>query len=138
MLFCDIDNFKDVNDSCGHQFGDTVLREVGGLLKATLRDIDVAARYGGEEFAIILPGTDRHGGVLAAERIRQVIASHNFGGNSDLPQQVTVSIGVASFPEDSEGREDIIGKADAAMYLAKRFGRNQVRAFRDLKTMPAS
>lgn len=132
LLFADIDNFKAVNDSHGHQFGDQVLREIAHLLKGTVREIDTVARYGGEEFAIILPGTDRRAAVQIGERILRVVAGYRFGGDPDLPDAITVSVGAAAYPEDGLSREDLIWKADRAMYYAKRLGRNQVRAYNEL------
>ncbi len=133
LLFGDIDHFKVLNDSFGHQFGDRVLREMADILKNTVREVDIVARYGGEEFAVILPGTDAQGGQYIAERIRRAIAEHNFfGNNPNLRQEITISIGVAAYPEDGRSREDLVWKADRSMYYAKRLGRNQVRTYGEL------
>lgn len=126
VMMVDIDFFKKVNDTYGHQAGDDVLRVVARCILQTVREgIDIACRYGGEEFAVILPETDKDGAVTVAERLRvlieeQVVSS----GGDDI--QVTVSIGLSSFPEDSEEIRDLIEKADQALYKAKRSGRNQV------------
>ncbi|HYA32293.1 MAG TPA: GGDEF domain-containing protein, partial [Thermodesulfovibrionales bacterium] len=108
----------------GHQAGDEVLRGVAGVIKETIRNIDVPARYGGEEFAAILPGTNREGAEKMAERLRKAIGDKAFAlGGKDL--RVTVSIGVATAPYDTEGREALIEKADLALYHAKGNGRNR-------------
>ena len=99
------------------------------MIKATVREIDLVARYGGEEFAIILPGTDGAEGREVGERIRRVVGRYRRGGNLDLREAITISIGVASCPEDGLWREDLIWKADHAMYYAKQLGRNQVRTY---------
>lgn len=138
LLFVDIDNFKTLNDSFGHQFGDQVLREIAHLLKGAVREIDMVARYGGEEFAIILPGTDHHTSRQVADRIRRTIAAYGFRNDSDSRQSITVSIGVAAYPDDSLQREDLIWKADRAMYFAKRLGRNQVRIYSELTDAAAA
>lgn len=124
LLLIDIDFFKKVNDTRGHQAGDEVLRGVAGVIKETIRNIDVPARYGGEEFAAILPGTNREGAEKMAERLRKAIGDRAFAlGGTDL--RVTVSIGAATAPYDTDGREALIEKADQALYHAKGNGRNR-------------
>lgn len=131
LLIIDIDYFKKFNDNFGHRVGDEVLRRVACLLAESTRNIDFAARYGGEEFVLILPETAIEGAVLTAERIREVIARRKMNVNGkDL--SVTVSIGVASFPEDADYREMLIERADNALYSAKKSGRNKVVAFKDI------
>jgi diguanylate cyclase (GGDEF)-like protein len=123
----DIDDFKRVNDTYGHQQGDLVLVEVARCLRSLSRDIDEPARYGGEELAVILPQTDLVGAELLAERMRATIADlaiKRLDGQGVL--QVTASFGVASFPESADGRESLIAAADAALYRAKRGGKNRV------------
>jgi diguanylate cyclase (GGDEF)-like protein/excisionase family DNA binding protein len=128
VLFCDLDHFKDYNDSNGHSAGDAVLREVSHVIEESVRSVDVAARYGGEEFVVLLVETGKETALTVAERIRERIRAAGFiaGG---LP--LTVSIGVSAYPEDADRREDLLNKADRAMYLAKRQGRDRVAAFGD-------
>jgi diguanylate cyclase (GGDEF)-like protein len=128
LIMLDIDNFKSVNDAYGHQQGDLVLRRVADALRATSRDVDVAARYGGEEMALILPHTDLEGAYEAAERARMAIASMEIQlieGEGSL--SVTASIGAAASLNGA--KNDLIAAADAALYVAKREGKNRtVRA----------
>jgi diguanylate cyclase (GGDEF)-like protein/excisionase family DNA binding protein len=127
LLFCDLDQFKSFNDAHGHSAGDAALRGVGRVLEGAIRHIDLAARYGGEEFVVVLFDTDLAGAIDVAERIRSEVAAAEFLPGS--PVSVTVSIGVAVFPDDADRKENLIDKADWAMYLAKRRGRNQVLTF---------
>jgi diguanylate cyclase (GGDEF)-like protein len=120
----DIDHFKDFNDTHGHPAGDQVLREVAQQLKQTSRNIDHLTRYGGEEFAVILPRSSRDQAMIAAERFRQAIARHRFLGQDDL--RLTVSGGVATFPQDAADGLQLLEKSDQALYMAKREGRNRV------------
>jgi two-component system cell cycle response regulator len=129
VLLIDIDHFKRVNDNYGHLVGDDVLMDVGALLQSAVRSVDVVARYGGEEFVIALPETGLAGATAFAERIRELVEAHTFAhaGGSDL--RLTASIGVASFPSPGlETVEDLLAKADQALYRAKAEGRNRVRA----------
>jgi diguanylate cyclase (GGDEF)-like protein/excisionase family DNA binding protein len=126
VLFCDLDHFKSYNDTHGHSAGDAVLREVAHLIEQSLRNVDIAGRYGGEEFVVLLVETGREAALTVAERIRERIRSAGFSAEGSA---LTVSIGVAGYPEDAERRELLLEKADAAMYLAKRRGRDRVAAF---------
>ncbi|MBD3237423.1 MAG: diguanylate cyclase [Candidatus Eisenbacteria bacterium] len=125
VLFLDIDNFKELNDSFGHHVGDRILAELGSVLKYWARRSDLVARYGGEEFAILLPMTDKTRARCAAERLRQKIEQHTFYRRKKL----TVSIGIAGFPEDGESVDPLLGRVDEALYLAKQTGRNRSCAF---------
>lgn len=126
LVMLDIDHFKNVNDSCGHQFGDSVLKIISGILKRSVRDIDLAARYGGEEFVIILPETQKKNSRIVAERIRAKVEEQNFQPE-DPSRKITISIGISGFPDDDIAtRLDLIAKADAALYDAKKSGRNRV------------
>lgn len=126
LLMFDLDYFKAVNDTYGHQAGDMVLKEVGALLTDTLRATDFAARYGGEEFAVILPHTDEEHAWLLAERLRQRVQKLAFK-HGDKHFQVTTSIGVASLtPGGFKRNTDLVSEADRALYLAKASGRNVV------------
>jgi diguanylate cyclase (GGDEF)-like protein len=119
LVLVDIDHFKDVNDTHGHQVGDDVLREVGGILGGLIRHEDVAARFGGEEFVVLLPGIDADGAVATAERLRGAVST----GVRAVP--VTMSAGVACYPDHAASIEELIGQADAALYQAKRSGRDR-------------
>ena len=121
----DIDNFKEVNDTFGHRRGDDLLKHVARTIRSTIRKVDVLARYGGDEFGIILPETDAKGGYVQAERIRKAI------GRIRLPMppskiRCAVSIGVAGFPAAAtQTVENLIRRADEALYLAKNQGKNR-------------
>jgi diguanylate cyclase (GGDEF)-like protein len=130
LVLLDIDNFKSVNDTYGHPKGDDVLREVARVLKESSRNIDEPARYGGEEMAVALPQTDLEGAVRLAERMRTAIEGLAIPlANGDGPLKVTASIGVASLPKTAGDKHSLIAAADAALYEAKRTGKNKtVRA----------
>ncbi|MGH3001311.1 MAG: diguanylate cyclase [Gaiellaceae bacterium] len=127
LVLADLDEFKRVNDRYGHLFGDEVLQEFARVLKATVRESDVAARWGGEEFALVLTGTDAPGGARLAERARVHIESSTLAapGDDEAVVAVTASFGVAAFP-DSYELDELIAAADSALYAAKRDGRNRV------------
>ena len=124
MLLTDIDHFKKVNDTYGHPTGDAVLKRVAAILKASARKIDIVARYGGEEFALVLEGTDRVGARQLAERIREEVAAQTFESSKGL-FKVTLSLGVAVYPDDGKAKQDVISCADKALYAAKHGGRNR-------------
>jgi diguanylate cyclase (GGDEF)-like protein len=123
LLFGDLDHFKQINDQRGHAVGDQVLANVGAVLRNVLRSQDFAARNGGEEFAVLLPDTDIGSALAIAERIRAAIADISLPG-SDVA--VTISIGVSGFPDHASALDRLERLADAALYLAKRLGRNRV------------
>jgi diguanylate cyclase (GGDEF)-like protein len=126
LLFLDIDQFKAFNDRFGHSVGDLALRTVSSVIDHTVRKVDMAARYGGEEFVIALVDTDAAGALEVAERIRSAVSAARIH-----PYEATLSVstGVATFPDDAEIKEELIDKADYAMYMAKRGGRNRVMSF---------
>lgn len=126
LLFCDLDDFKGYNDRLGHSAGDRALRAVANVLLRSIRQVDLAARYGGEELTVILIDTTPDDAREVAERIRLGVAALDFGG---ADRTLTVSIGLAAFPADAKVVEELIDKADWAMYLAKRQGRNRVQEF---------
>ncbi len=129
VLMLDIDHFKVINDTYGHNFGDRVLSRVSSLVRNTLRQSDIPVRYGGEEFLLLLPDSTNEGAERAAERIRQKIAKEPFVSQGQTVR-VTVSIGVAIFPDDDEQIERVIKFADIALYQAKARGRNCVVKFK--------
>ena len=129
FLMIDIDAFKACNDTYGHLVGDIILRDVARLTKESVREIDLVARYGGEEFSLVLPETDKKSAHLAAERIRKKIDEHIFK-TYDEKLKITVSIGLAVYPEDSLDASELIEKADKALYLAKGSGKNIVCEYR--------
>ena len=127
LLLLDIDHFKKVNDTYGHLVGDDILREVAALLQHAARAVDVVARYGGEEFVVVLPETGSEGAVAFADRVRERVAQHAFGGERHPDLRITVSIGVAPFPGPRiESAEELFARADEALYRAKTDGRNRV------------
>lgn len=121
VIMADVDHFKMYNDAFGHPAGDEVLKRVATLMRESTRTIDCVGRYGGEEFAVVLPETDVAGGLEVAERIRKRVEAERFPERT-----ITLSIGVAEFPHHAETPESIIAVADAALYEAKREGRNRV------------
>jgi two-component system cell cycle response regulator len=129
LLMIDLDHFKDVNDTYGHLFGDDVLRETALLLAQAIRSVDVVARYGGEEFVIVLPETPLSGAVAFAERVRVMIGQHSYAAPGGKAVTVTASIGVAVFPSEGVASvEELLARADSALYRAKADGRDLVRA----------
>ncbi|MCF7811552.1 GGDEF domain-containing protein [bacterium] len=130
LLLADVDHFKNVNDTYGHQQGDTVLIELAEVFLITVRNnVDIACRYGGEEFIAILPSTNIEGSRIAAERFRQNCETHPFSGQEE-PLKVTVSCGVATINKESAiTPKEFIRRADEMLYQAKEGGRNQVRVW---------
>lgn len=128
LLMCDIDHFKPVNDNYGHQQGDMILKEVSKILRKNVRNTDIAARYGGEEFAIILPETTQADAKVVADRIRRDVFHCDFPSiiTGQPPLKCTISIGVAGFPLNADSKDQLIQKADSALYKAKNGGRNKV------------
>ncbi len=132
VLFFDVDNFKDINDTYGHLIGDDALIRIAELIRQEARTSDVVARYGGEEFVVLMPHTDYISALVLGERIRLKIAQDEFeidGANFRL----TVSGGIASFPMHAETSEDLLNMADSALYQAKGAGKNNISLFKEDK-----
>ena len=125
VVLLDIDFFKPLNDTYGHQAGDFVLKNVSAILSQALREYDVVARYGGEEFAIVLPTTPKQKAASIAERLRLSIAERDFRFKDEVIK-CSISLGVASFPDDGTDAESLVAASDKALYKAKERGRNQV------------
>ncbi|MDP8255337.1 MAG: diguanylate cyclase [Candidatus Alcyoniella australis] len=121
VVMADIDYFKNVNDTYGHPAGDKVLRSVAKVLSDQIREVDIVARYGGEEFVLLLPETPKEGALVSAERLRESVSQVEFDGMSS----VTISLGVSTFPDDAGEIDELIKRADTALYQAKRDGRNR-------------
>jgi len=129
LLMLDIDHFKRVNDAHGHQVGDAILKSLSDLLCRQVRSIDSVCRYGGEEITVILPGTDVAAAADMAERLRTAAEALPFDVIEGAPLHITLSIGIASWPELADSEQTLVAAADAAMYVAKESGRNRVVRF---------
>jgi two-component system, cell cycle response regulator len=136
VLVMDVDHFKKVNDTYGHLTGSKTLEEIGQCIIDIMRSGDAASRFGGEEFSAFLLDADLAQGIVAAERIRSEIERYEFSvirqGKPSEKHHVTISIGVAMFPNDSSDPIELVEMADSALYRAKREGRNRVRAYREI------
>ena len=127
LLFLDLDHFKHYNDTHGHQEGDRLLRKLGEILLKSVRRSDVVARYGGEEFVVMMPATPKKNAAVMGEKLRRYVENFPFPGRESQPlKKVTVSVGIATFPEDGAQRPELVEQADVAMYRAKKLGRNSV------------
>ena len=136
MILTDIDKFKSVNDTYGHPIGDAVLKCISAVLADQIRKVDLAARYGGEEFAIVLEETDGQGARLFCERVRQEIASHVMSSDKGS-FRVTLSLGIATYPDSGQEKQILIERADQALYAAKEGGRNRTVHYSDLQKASA-
>ena len=129
LMILDVDFFKNYNDTMGHPQGDVLLKELAMLLLRSVREVDLVARYGGEEFVIVLPKSRKVDAVVLAERVRALVGQHSFPHRDVQPTgRVTISVGVASYPEDGADAGEVIVAADKGLYKAKRSGRDQVVA----------
>jgi diguanylate cyclase (GGDEF)-like protein len=127
LVMLDLDHFKEINDTHGHQTGDDVLRHVAGVVAAQVRPVDCLARYGGDEFALIMVETDRQGAFATATQLHALLAATPcLLPAQQLAFRVEISAGVASWPEQADSLPGLIAAADAALYAAKRQGRNRV------------
>ena len=122
IVMADLDRFKNINDTYGHDAGDKVLQAIGKFFQNNIREVDILARYGGEEFVLMIPEADQEAAYALSERLREKFSRIEF---DNLPQ-ITISLGIATYPFDGTELEDLIKKADAAMYAAKQAGRNKV------------
>jgi two-component system cell cycle response regulator len=126
VMLIDMDFFKAVNDTHGHDIGDAVLKEFALRLRRNIRGVDLACRFGGEEFVVLMPDTDYRQAHAVAERVRLAVAERGFETGSGGPLGVTVSVGVALNEHNADSPEAILKRADIALYRAKREGRNRV------------
>ena len=130
LVLIDIDNFKNFNDTLGHPAGDRVLINIAKILRRICRSADIVARYGGEEFVVVLLDTNKESAWGLAERLRQAIEKAIFPGQEVQPDKnLTISLGLASFPEDAKTKGDLISKADSALYQAKAAGKNRTHIY---------
>ena len=133
ILFFDVDHFKHYNDRNGHPAGDEVLRQIGRILKTSCRDTDFPARYGGEEFVILCPEVPWQNALVVAQRVAKRIEEYAFAFGEFQPLwRVSISIGVASYPENGSTAEAVLGAADKAVYHSKEMGRNRISAFSEI------
>ena len=123
LLIVDVDYFKEFNDNFGHQVGDELLQTIAHVLRSAMREIDLVARYGGDEFAVLLPGTSLSEAVMAAERLRAAVTSYRFA-LAEAQIQVTVSVGLAGLIPADQQPDELVMRADACLYAAKKAGRN--------------
>jgi diguanylate cyclase (GGDEF)-like protein len=126
LIICDIDYFKEINDTYGHDAGDKVLRIISTVIKELLRQTDMIGRYGGDEFLLILPETSLEGAKEIAERIQHAVEEYEINIGFKKPIKTTLSLGVAQFNVEKEDTNDLIKRADNALYVAKGKGRNRV------------
>ena len=137
LLMLDLDDFKRYNDTYGHLKGDEVLRQVARLQLGTTRRADVVGRFGGEEFVVLLPEINKQGAAVVAEKIRAAVEQHPFFGRETQPGgMLTLTLGLASYPTDSEDGLELVDLADRVLYLGKQQGGNCVRASPGGNTRP--
>ncbi len=127
LVFFDLDGFKNVNDTHGHQVGSAVLREVGGVLRESIRQVDFPFRYGGDEFAALLPETDAGAAQHVGHRLHERLKAHTFTGGQGLALTLTASVGVATYPDDARDALTLLEMADRRMYVVKSSGKDGVR-----------
>lgn len=126
VLFLDIDNFKQVNDTYGHLVGSDLLRQLARIIRDVLREVDIVARFGGDEFVAVLIGTDKDCGCQIAERLRERISRTEFDATPGTRCQITVSIGISTYGADGKSKEELLQAADMSMYDSKHRGKNRV------------
>ena len=128
VIFFDLDRFKAINDTHGHQVGSAILRECGQVIRSALRSVDVPIRYGGDEFVCVLPETGKEAALRMAGRLREALVKHRFQTERGLDLQVTASFGVATWPDDAETPEELMKRSDLAMYRVKQTTRDAISA----------
>jgi diguanylate cyclase (GGDEF)-like protein len=126
VLMLDIDHFKQLNDTYGHEAGDVVLREVAGVMRQAVRSEDTICRYGGEEFVAILPELSVDDALTRAESIRHQVSELRLYYRGEALREITISIGLAVYPQNGESLDQLLSLADRALYEAKHLGRNRV------------
>jgi len=132
LILFDVDFFKNYNDHNGHLHGSQTLKKIGAIMKNKFRTTDLLAKYGGDEFVVILPQTEKVGAYLAAERLRESVEKQIFPGAETQPQKkLTISIGLACYPEHGQNAEQIVNRADKALYFAKESGRNRTNIYNE-------
>lgn len=131
VVMLDIDHFKSFNDVYGHQSGDNALKQIAMIINSSMRNVDFSARYGGEEFIVILPETGCEEAVAVAERIRRRVNEYQFATENKTKAVLTISSGIACYPYDALTKEDLLKKADQALYFAKEHGRNKVYFYQE-------
>jgi len=129
LLMIDIDNFKGYNDAYGHPAGDEALRKLARVMSRAVRGCDFIARYGGDEFVVVLPETDQSEAKTIGERLRSLVAKTKYDGSQEEESAITVSVGLATYPKDAQSKEDLIKRADQALYRAKSNNRNNLCVF---------
>jgi diguanylate cyclase (GGDEF)-like protein len=127
VLFADLDHFKQFNDRHGHEAGDLLLQQLADIFRANFRADDVICRYGGEEFVVIMPESSGQDAARRAEELRKSTEAHSFTCRDQMITGVTISIGVAAYPDHGATCEELLLRADAQLYEAKKSGRNTVR-----------
>ncbi len=136
LIMLDVDEFKAFNDREGHVAGDVALAELARVMEHAVREVDLVARYGGEEFSLVMPETDAAGAFVVAEKIRESVAEHAFSDAAGEPRcQMTVSVGLATYPTHGTDRETLLKEADDALYRAKNGGKNRVRTPRTKRSV---
>jgi diguanylate cyclase (GGDEF)-like protein len=132
LIIFDIDNFKKYNDTYGHPQGDKIIKRFAHLIQENIRKVDILSRYGGDEFSLILPGTNFDSSVTVSEKLRTLIENAYFPGRNKPLRNITISAGIATFPEDAKDAEELIQLADIALYLAKDRGKNQTASVKNI------
>jgi two-component system cell cycle response regulator len=129
LIMMDVDNFKAVNDAHGHLTGDLILQELAQVIRGSVREVDLVARYGGDEFAVVLPYSDAQGALRVAQRIDDAVKTHGFSPRTAAETtRLTVSMGLAGYPQDAVHADELIHTADQKLYAAKIRGKNQISA----------